>query len=144
VAQRIGKELEAMQQRLERLLDQAMDRHTTGLARANPKWHPPVDAYETEEEFVVLVALAGMSKESIQITYQEPDLRIWGTRSASPHSGKVKYHQMEINFGPFERIIRIGFPVQADRINAQYKDGFLTIYIPKNLKRKVIKVRKEE
>ncbi len=144
MAQRIGKELEAMQQRLEQLLDQAMDRHTTGLAKANSKWHPPVDAYETEEEFVVLVAIAGMSKEAIQITFQEPDLRIWGTRSASPHPGKVKYHQMEINFGPFERIIRIGSPVQAEKIHAQYKDGFLTIYIPKNLNRKIIKVRQEE
>ena len=132
-----------MQQRLERLLDEAMERNSTGLARVNPKWNPPVDAYETEEEFVVLVALPGVSKEAIEITYQEPDLRILGTRSSSVHSGKIKYHQMEINFGPFERVVRIGFPVRADMIRAQYKDGFLTISIPKNLNRKVIKVRKE-
>ncbi len=141
VAQRFGGELESMQQRLERLMDHALERHSTGLPRPDPKWHPPVDAYETETEFVVIVDLAGMSKESIGITYQEPDLCITGTRAACHSSEKIKFHQMEVNFGPFERIIRIGAPVHADQIHAQYQDGFLTVHIPKNRRKKVVQVK---
>ena len=143
MAQRFGGELESMQQRLERLMDHALERHSTGLPRPDPKWHPPVDAYETETEFVVIVDLAGMSKESIGITYQEPDLCITGTRAACHSSEKIKFHQMEVNFGPFERIIRIGAPVHADQIHAQYQDGFLTVHIPKDRRKKVVQVKSD-
>lgn len=132
-----------MQQRLERLLDRALERHTTQLARVDPKWHPCVDAYETEEEFVVIVDLSGMSEESIDITYREPDLRISGSRSGAHASGRIKFHQKEINYGPFERIIRIGAPVSPDLIRAQYTNGFLTIQIPKSRKRTIIKVERD-
>jgi HSP20 family protein len=133
-----------MQQRLEMMLDQALERNSTPLAKIDRKWHPPVDAFESDEEFVVIVDLAGVPKDSINITYQEPDLHISGTRTGARAAGKIKFHQMEINYGPFERIIRIEASVQADEIRAQYKDGFLFLHIPRNQKRKVIEVKTEE
>ena len=143
MAQRFGSELEAMQQRLERLLDHALERHSTGPAKPDSKWHPPVDSYETEEDFVVIIDLAGMSKETIGIMYQDPDLCITGTRASRHPSERIKFHQMEVNSGPFERIIRIGAPIHANRIRAQYQEGFLTVHIPKDRRRKVIQVESD-
>lgn len=94
-------------------------------------WIPAVDVYETEDKIVVLVDIAGVSKENIDLTFQENKLLIRGTRPVRSYSNPEIYYQMEINFGPFERIIQLPCPVDAERAEAVYKEGFLEIVLPK-------------
>ena len=92
-------------------------------------WSPPTDAYETEEAFIVRMEIAGMREEDFQVILENDALLIMGSRSDLPEIRA--YHQMEIRFGKFTNAINLPAPVTTDEALAEYKDGFLTITLPK-------------
>ncbi len=92
-------------------------------------WSPPTDVYETEENFVVRVEIAGMRDEDFEVTIENHTLFIGGSRPDP--GGRRAYHQMEIFSGRFEIGVQITVPVDVDASTAEYKDGFLTINLPK-------------
>ena len=71
------------------------------------------------------------SREEIQIVLEEGVLTISGVRQDRCRDHKIRLHQMEIDFGSFHRRIRLGVPVQEERITSIYSDGFLEVRIPK-------------
>lgn len=95
------------------------------------KWKPGVDVYETANEVIVLVDLAGVNKEEIEVTFDGDSLRIVGSRRDITSTPKVRLHQMEIDFGDFERTIVIPATVNKDNISATYRQGFLQITLTK-------------
>lgn len=94
-------------------------------------WVPRVDVYETKDKIIVLVEIAGVKKEDIDLTFHEGKLILRGTRQENYVSDPEIYYQMEINFGPFERVIPLPSEVDAQNAEAVYKDGFLEIVLPK-------------
>lgn len=92
-------------------------------------WSPPTDGYETNESYVVRVEIAGMREEDFEIAIDNNVLMISGSRPDFP--GRRAYHQMEIRFGKFSTAIGLPGPVDVDHARAEYKDGFLTISLPK-------------
>src|SRR5262245_33533300 len=92
-------------------------------------WSPPTDIYETEESFVVRVEIAGMRDEDFEVGMEDHVLMIAGIRPDL--NQRRAYYQMEISFGRFE--IAIDVPVSVDIASsaAEYKDGFLTVNLPK-------------
>lgn len=92
-------------------------------------WRPPTDVYETEENLIVKMEIAGMREEDLEVTVQDSLLIITGNRS-DLHERKA-YHQMEIPFGKFSAGIELSISVNTDNATAEYKDGFLTIILPK-------------
>ncbi|HWP46514.1 MAG TPA: Hsp20/alpha crystallin family protein [Candidatus Limnocylindrales bacterium] len=95
-------------------------------------WKPLVDIYETVDNIVVLVDIAGIKKEDIQIVFNKDLLIISGKRiNPTQFVARQKMHQVEIDFGYFERVIKLTIPIQDDKIVASYKDGFLWIHLPK-------------
>jgi HSP20 family protein len=99
------------------------------LRQQGRSWRPPTDVYETDAEFVVLVELAGMRGVEISVTLEEQLLRIRGLRPEA--RGARAYHQMEINYGDFVVEVRLPVPIDRDRIDASYSDGFLRVSLPK-------------
>ena len=96
-------------------------------------WKPLTDVYETEDKLVVKMEIAGLRDEELEVVVQENILMVNGTRSDS--SERRAYHQMEIPFGKFEIAIDLPLAVDVENAGAEYKDGFLTITLPKlNLK----------
>ena len=93
-------------------------------------WRPPTDIYETEHAFVVKVEIAGMRDEDFTVSIENRFLRIEGIRPDS--GGRRAYHQMEILSGKFEIEIEIAVPVEIESAAAEYKDGFLTMTLPKS------------
>jgi len=93
-------------------------------------WSPPTDAYETEDAFIVRMEIAGMREEDFEVTLENDTLLIMGARSDSPE--RRAYHQMEIRFGKFATAVGLPGPVNIDESLAEYKDGFLTISLPKS------------
>jgi len=98
---------------------------------AEKVWKPPVDIYETAEEIVVLVEIAGMEKQDITVTMEKDLLKISGIRPDYSPSAKMRLHQMEIDYGKFQRIVKISLPIDTTNIRAKYKEGFLQITLPK-------------
>lgn len=92
-------------------------------------WSPPTDLFESEEALVVRVEIAGMKEEDFEVALENNVLLIAGTRSDSPE--RRAYHQMEIRFGKFATSVALPVPVDAEIARAEYKDGFLTVTLPK-------------
>lgn len=105
------------------------------LRQQGRAWRPPTDVFETDLEFVVLVELAGMRGVEISVTLDEQVLRIRGARPES--SGARAYHQMEINYGDFALEVRLPVPIDRERIDANYSDGFLRVLLPKAQPRRI-------
>ena len=92
-------------------------------------WRPPTDVYETEENVVVKMEIAGMRDEDLEVVVQGNLLLISGSRSDSTE--RKAYHQMEIPFGKFSVGVDLPVRVNTDNATAEYKDGFLIIQFSK-------------
>ena len=104
-------------------------------------WQPPVDVHETEHALLVKMELAGANAEDLQVSLSSDDriLTISGARAetrstgSEDSQGRVRCHQLEIYFGPFERAVALpsGVPVDREQIAAVYRHGFLLVTLPK-------------
>jgi len=94
-------------------------------------WVPRVDIFETADGFVVTLELPGVEREGIDVVVEGRCLSISGTRPEPAPSGCVRWHQMEIAQGRFERVLMLPYEVDPDHITATHKDGFLRIEIPR-------------
>lgn len=92
-------------------------------------WNPPTDVFETEENFIVRVEIAGMKDADFEVAIENQILMISGNRS-EPNERRA-YRQMEIRFGKFEIAVEISVLVEIERAVAEYKDGFLVVQLPK-------------
>lgn len=92
-------------------------------------WSPPTDVYETEREYVVRVEVAGMRDDGFDISVEDKFLTVSGNRPDVPE--RRAYQQMEIRFGKFETVVGIPGPINLEASRADYKEGFLTVTLPK-------------
>jgi HSP20 family protein len=92
-------------------------------------WSPPTDVYETEASFVVRVEVAGMSESDFTIDIDDNFLIISGVRSESQE--RRAYRQMEIRYGEFSTAVELPLGVDVSKADADYKDGFLNVILPK-------------
>lgn len=102
------------------------------LISAEKRWHPPTDVIETDEEFMVVMDLANVKQDDIKLTYEAGILTVSGLRKELNISQKRHYHKMEIDFGPFERRIKIKARIVDNSIKALYDNGFLIIKLRKD------------
>ena len=93
------------------------------------EWSPPTDVYETDASFVVRVEAAGMRDAEFRINVEDNFLVISGFR-IEPAERRV-YHQMEIRFGEFSTAVELPQGVDVTKAEADYKDGFLNVVLPK-------------
>jgi HSP20 family protein len=94
-------------------------------------WRPPTDVYESDDCIIVKVEIAGMDQEKFEITYFKNTLNISGCRSDENSSIKA-FHQLEIGYGEFLTSVEISVPIQVDKSEAIYQNGFLIISLPKS------------
>jgi len=105
------------------------------LVTAEKRWHPPTDVIETDEEYMVVMDLANVRQEDIRLTYEGGILTVAGVRREISVSQKRHYHKMEIDFGPFERRIKINARILDHSIKALYENGFLIVKLRKDATR---------
>ncbi len=94
-------------------------------------WYPLVDIKETGNEFIVTAELPGMNKNDIHITYKDGVLTLEGERKQAKEEKSVNFHRVERRYGKFYRTFQLPAMVQEDKIEAHYKDGILTVRLPK-------------
>ncbi len=96
-------------------------------------WSPALDLYDESEQLVAKVELPGFSREAIELNYQDGVLTIAGERKSDYAEGKEPdAFRCERMTGRFSRDIHLPVPVQAEKIGACYKDGVLTVTLPKS------------
>ena len=114
------RDLLALQERFERLADAGAS-----------GWTPPVDLYETADRFVLTAELPGLTREDIDIQVHDGTLTLQGRRKEAPVPCE-QYHRVERGHGAFARRFALPSAVAADHITADFRDGVLTIVIPKS------------
>jgi HSP20 family protein len=117
-------------------LEQMWGRLTTGTPRgprfAPPVIEPPTDVYQTEDAILVLMEIAGMRDEEVEIQLEGREMVVRGEkRDRRQHSPERVYNVVEIAYGPFERRITLPADVDYERVTVQYDDGLLQITLPK-------------
>ncbi len=105
-------------------------------------WRPPIDIYETDENLVVRLEVAGMKESDFILTLRSRRLLIYGNRSDITE--RRAYHQMEIPFGEFSIDIELPVAVNSETIQASYQDGFLKIVISKEQSYTILPIEENE
>jgi len=128
---------EAMDRLFEDSFTPAARRQTNGTDRV---YRLPLDAYVTPDEIIVLANMPGVKPEDVEITIEGDTLTIHGERPRPLEN--VDYVMQERPYGKFQRTLNINIPVDANRAEARYDNGLLTLVIPKAeaAKPKVIQV----
>ncbi len=119
-------DMERWSRGLDRLMN-SMFRYET-LTGPSP-WRPPTDVYETSDQVVIKVEVAGMNPEAFEISFADRILQIRGNRADKQR--KLSYHCLEIEYGEFLSEVYLPGSYAVDRIEAQYENGFLTVTLPK-------------
>ncbi len=99
------------------------------LVRKNNLWRPPTDVYETPDQFIVTIEIAGMDEGSITILFENSMLSIQGKRNI--RSECSVFHQIEINCGEFLSTVGFTVPIHENEIKTKYLNGLLHINLPK-------------
>ncbi len=94
-------------------------------------WAPSVDVYETKDELVVKAELPGVSEKDIHLSITGDMLTLKGERRWEHENKQEDYYRMERWHGKFERALPLPFPVQGDKVKAAFRDGVLTVSLPK-------------
>lgn len=94
-------------------------------------WTPACNAYEDDHGFWVQCALPGMDRKDIELVLEDHVLTIKGERKDESPNGDRTYFTREIDWGSFSRSFRLPDHIDANKISATYKDGVLTIELPK-------------
>ena len=94
-------------------------------------WTPVLDLYQTNDDVVAVLELPGMRKEDIEISLQDGILTVSGERKDESATGDEKNGRTERFVGKFRRSISLPTRVDTSKVNASYKDGILTVKLPK-------------
>lgn len=107
-----------------------------GRELAETQWRPSVDISETDEKIVVNAELPGIDQENVKVTLRDNVLTIKGEKKQEEKEEGKNYHRVERVYGNFERSFSLPSEVDADEIEANYKDGILNVTLPKVEKEK--------
>jgi HSP20 family protein len=103
----------------------------TDAPRLASGWSPAFDVYENKDNFTVVAELPGVNKEDIAISLHEGRLSISGERKREEKSENTEVYRAERVFGRFQRTFTLPAAVSAEKVNAKFADGVLTITLPK-------------
>lgn len=123
---------EQMQEDFDRFFEHYARAKRPSLDAMRLRWSPPCNIQDTGDSIRVLVEIAGMRREALDLRLEEDVLILRGTRCAPPDLPmRGRFEQMEIAFGEFELEIPLAVPVDAEAAQACYREGFLQVVLPK-------------
>jgi HSP20 family protein len=121
------REVASLQNDMSRLMTSVF-----GAGNGEPRtWIPPVDAWETEDEFVYAFDLPGMTEDDVSIEFEDGALTVSGTRERKAEVSKDGGYRYERRFGSFSRTIGLPQGVSDDSISADYRNGVLEVHVRK-------------
>ena len=133
-----------MEHRMNHLLDSLFTNGTLnddGVVSA--RFVPATDIAELNDHYLVTVDLPGLKKDDIKITLEDKTLTISGEKKFENEEKKDSYHRVERGYGRFERSFTLPQSVRTEKIDAKYKDGVLSLTVPKTeeAKQRTIEVK---
>lgn len=96
---------------------------------SGPLWQPAVDIYRCPEGWKIKFDLAGVKLEDVQVLIAEDKLIVRGVRRDTVITEGWSYHQLEITYSRFERILKIPCDLSRSEIQSESKDGWLILHL---------------
>jgi HSP20 family protein len=121
--------LASVRNELDRLFDLSWSGRDSGLFSG---WSPSLDVFDEKDQFVVNVELPGLKKEEIDLSFQDGALSISGERKQVKENKEGETFRSERYFGKFQRSVTLPAAVDSAKISASYKDGILSVFLPKS------------
>lgn len=94
-------------------------------------WAPLCDMWETKDDVLVAFELPGVNEKEVSVSITGDLLTVKGERRWQDAVKDDGYHRLERVHGKFERSVQLPIPVEADKVEATYRDGILTVTLPK-------------
>jgi len=127
------RELDEVQNRLSTFFNGFPNRFpTNGDDLKLAAWSPDVDITEDDKEYLVKADLPEMKKEDVKVIVENGVLSISGERKSEKEEKKRKFHRIERSYGSFERTFMMPEDADGTRLTAEFKEGVLSVHMPKN------------
>jgi len=120
-----------IQDEMSRLFNAFFTRTSDRTEGRTLSWSPLVDISETDDKIKVTAEVPGMKKDDIKISIQDNVLTLKGEKKQEKEEKDKNSHRVERAYGAFERSFSLPASVQTDKVKASYKEGVLTISLPK-------------
>jgi HSP20 family protein len=139
------REVTKLRHEMDRLWDDYFGSGRRAFKPMQAEWIPSVDVSETADKVTVKAEIPGIDSKDIDISISGDLLTIKGEKKTEHEEKEENYHLVERSCGSFSRSLRLPVGVVADKIEASYKQGVLTIVCPKKeeVKAKAIEIKAE-
>ena len=117
-------------ERMERIFEDALARWGNGETEPGA-WNPRVNVFEKDDEVIVEADLPGVKKEDIEVRLENHTLLLKGERQEDTEVKEDDYYRHERHYGHFVRTLALPNSVEAEDVKAKFKDGVLTLTLPK-------------
>jgi HSP20 family protein len=128
-----------LQEQVNRLFESSFP--AKGEASALTNWAPAVDIYETENELVIKADLPEVNEQELDVRVENNTLTIGGERKFEDKVKEENYLRVERSYGSFSRSFSLPTTVNTEAIKAEYKNGVLTVELPKRAESKPKQVK---
>ena len=128
------RDLNTLQDRMNRMFEDANRGGRPDDPVSTTSWSPSVDIFETENSITVKAEVPGVKQDDIELSLENNVLTLKGERRFEKDTNDENYHRIERAYGTFSRSFSIPAVVDEDNIAADYKEGVLTITLPKTEK----------
>lgn len=115
---------------LQRALEARRESDWMGGSTAGIGGYPPINIFRRGDDFVAVIELPGIDRSDLQIEAKENTIRVSGKKAVS-YEANASLHRRERLSGVFDRTISLPLQIEADAIRAEYRDGVLSLFIPR-------------
>jgi HSP20 family protein len=137
------REVSRLRNEMDRLWDDYFGPGRRALQPMEEAWLPAVDVSETGDKITVKAEIPGMEAKDIEISMVGDTLTIKGEKKVEREEKEENYHMVERSYGSFSRAMKLPAMVDSDKVEATYKNGVLTVVLPKKeeVKPKAIEIK---
>ena len=120
-----------LQKEIDRLFERFWEPRWDEFPALAGEWTPSLDLSETKDALVVKAEIPGIDPKEIEVSLQDQVLTIKGEKRQEKEEKDEHYFRMERSYGGFVRSIRLPVPVDGSKVSATFKNGLLTVKLPK-------------
>lgn len=123
--------LSTLRKEMDRLFERFWDLEPTFLPASIGEFIPPLDLGETKDELIARIEVPGIEPKEIEVSLQDQVLIVKGEKRQEKGEREEHLYRSERSVGTFVRTLRLPAPVDAGKVTAVFKNGLLTITLPK-------------